>query len=244
MTRPNRVISPPFLVAAGVLLIAGAAIHGTLWANGMRLIKQEAELRQPLMLLEQELGPYVRTDDERLSKEQLEEVGTDRYILWTYEDESAGRRAAEVQVFLAYYSGMPEAKPRVGRHVQLVPGLADGPPDCRPLQLPGSPPAGEAATLLRGEPMLCVRSFAPPGRRSGVPVAYAYIANGQFVGSPEAVHRVLTDPHHERAWWAKLEIRVEGVDDADEVRAEAQRFLAHALPAIAEVLPTPGSDDE
>lgn len=234
--RNHLTASPAFVAAAAVLLIAAVGIHGTLWSAGITLLKDEAPLRKPLLLIEKELGPYQRVEQQRLPSEALEELGTDRYILWQYEDEDAEDAAAgRVHLLVAYYSGMPEARPRVSRNVQVVTGRSAGAADCRPVTLASA--EADAAADTQG--VLCVQPFTQPGQRDTTPVAYTYIVNGRMVEGPEQVHQVLTDPHAERAWWAKVEMRVDGAADADELRTAAARFLTHAWPGIAEALPAP-----
>lgn len=243
MSERRQSFSTPFIVAAATLLISALGVHGYLWANGYHLIKSSVELREPLFLMEREVGPYRRIEARRISSEQLEEVGTDHYLDWTFENRDREGDGRSVHLFVAYYTGMPESRPRIPTSVHLVPGTAEGEAECRPLQL-GEETMGEAAALLSDDAVLCVRSYRPPSTNNGLPVAYLYVANGKIVDSPEAVHERLADPAVPHAWWAKVEVLVANTPDPEEQREAAERFLTHALPVIAESLPGTSTPSE
>lgn len=254
MSVIRRTMSPPFIAVAAVLLLAAATVHGVIWARGMNLIKQPVPLRDPLFLLERQLGPYERVEEHRLSSEELEEVGTEQYVLWTYQGRDSDGRPRRVHLFLAYHTGMPEARPRVPEQMHLVPGRATDQPACAPLTIPtpfsgrSQSAAPNAAAATDADALLCVRMVTPSGGGADVPVAYAFIVNGRMVGSRDAVHALWTDPYVSHAWWAKLEVRIDGAAEADDTREQAEHFLQHALPAIAELLPAynevrPGADE-
>ena len=103
-------------IGIGVLAAALVGQEALVAANNVVMYKQPVPLRKSLDLLEHPSGSWsFLRQDPPLSKDILEELGTEDYINRTYEDTSwsRGPRGRFADLHVAYYTGTPDTVPHV-----------------------------------------------------------------------------------------------------------------------------------
>lgn len=175
---------PAFTVAAAVLVLAAVGVHAFTLSQGHQLVTGDAQLRQPLYLFPKELGPYRRTGEQTLSREVVDEMGTTRYILWTYQPHGA----ASIRLLISFHSGMADSSPHVHeRHYTAGGGTA------KPL---------EQRTI--GSVPLTLAQLSP--RLHDAVLGYFYVANGQLVATAKEARAIVRNPREPYPYWCKVEI--------------------------------------
>ena len=105
----RRFCYPPFLAAAGILLVATMGLQYVVHSFELFLSKEPIELRKQLYLMPDRMGPYKLVNQEAQLTPEMEEVlGAANYISREYQD----TRVAEnnmgkglVRLHVAYFTG-------------------------------------------------------------------------------------------------------------------------------------------
>jgi hypothetical protein len=242
----------PFLVAAVILLGGVAALWAVLITRDLHLIKQAVPLRMPLVTLPEQIGPYQKVNHITLRREMVDEMGTDRYILWEFRDttKAAGSAGGVIRLLVAYYTGKQDSTPHLIDHCYVAAGVE--PHDAKPLLVPlrsdtilaqpdGSvsaiPPTGDPIRLPGVQVPLSIFQHAPSGGGGAKPstIAYFYYANGQWLATSDEARRAVTDPYARSAYWCRIEVLI---DSAPDPAAALTPFLSAVLPRVMACLPT------
>jgi len=226
----NRLLTPSFVVAV-VLLGLAAVLAGPVsdWM-GIRAAKKPLPLKAPLGALNAEkLAPYRLVERHLLEPTIVEALGTDRYLLWTLEDES--RDASDplrfVNLFVTYYSGGVELVPHTPDVCYFGSGYqAAQPHENQALSLES---AGEALHELPVR--VCTFERSAVFGRSRHTVVYTFYCNGRFVVSRTGVRLLVNHPGTFHAFYSKVEVSFPGASREQSVEG-ARRFLARALPVL------------
>ncbi|UCG57668.1 MAG: exosortase-associated EpsI family protein [Phycisphaerales bacterium] len=117
-SQKRSLLSPAFLICAGLLAAAGGGKSVAIRKFGLYLKKEPLPLKKSLDLLdEQGLGPFqVVPDGKRKIENQeiVKELGTEDYIQWILEDTEAPEDSPvrRVMLFITYYE-RPDKVPHV-----------------------------------------------------------------------------------------------------------------------------------
>ncbi|MDH3582853.1 MAG: exosortase-associated EpsI family protein [Phycisphaerae bacterium] len=219
----RQVVSPAFVVAAAVLLAALLGLVGLVWASDWVLVKRSLPLRRHLYLFPDQLGPYRKSGEQKLSRELVEELGTTRYLLRFYE--ASGSSSASLQLHLAYYTGSPDSAPHVSDRLYVVGGER------------GVFQETDRLSLGTDKLPLALFRYQPPEAANSVFVARCFIANGRNFSDPQKVQEEIAAMRNRHAYWCRLEIELPGAKNLQEAKDQARRFLVLALPEIRGMLP-------
>ncbi|GAB4197386.1 MAG: hypothetical protein Kow00105_11460 [Phycisphaeraceae bacterium] len=245
-------------MGAGFLITAMLGQVAILEANEVVMFKKEVPLRKSLELLEHPTGHwrFVRQDPP-LSKDILEELGTDMYLNRTYEDTAwmGHPRGRFADVHIAYYTGTVDTVPHVPQQCFKAGGLdqVDGggatlhlrgdkyreDPDrpgnyLHPVKDTGF---GDQVRLPTIDIPATYFTFSNP-RRNGelVNVAYFFVANGKFLPSPNAVRANGFDLRDKYSYYCKVQVTV-NVQDKDQAMERISSLLSELMPEIMSCLP-------
>jgi hypothetical protein len=198
--------------------------------------------------------------DNILSKEVIEELGTENYLSRTYRGQLNGKPVA-VELHLAYYTGMIDTVPHVPERCFVGGGMVqDGNTKFVPITLdfdrlsidpyvdqaeygPIYSAVGdsfqsvrmpfeiESRLKLRVTPFLDVRS----DRR--VFAGYFFLANGGIATSANDVRGLAFDPQTTYAYYTKVQFTSWEVDSSEELGMVAGSLLDELLPQIMRRVP-------
>ncbi len=237
----------------GVLVTAVVGLQTVVGVTKAVLIKKPVPVRQSLVVLPQSFGRWQMIDDERLSNEILEELRTREYISRTYRDTAMPitEPGSTVRLHVAYYTGTPDTVPHVPDRCFVAAGLSPRGKSQSILNMRGpnyrsvdgkwfasSPLSKKLVRIPQIDIPATVFSFGPvkqPKLQSNV--IYFFVANGNFLPSPDHVRFggfSLTD---EYSFYCKIEIGVHLVADPELARQRASDFLSEILPQIMACLP-------
>ncbi len=241
-------------VAAGVLAAAVLGLNGVVKATRIVLIKQPVPMRIPLFPLPDRIGKWEKEhDDDSLSAEALEALGTRQYLSRVYRDTSAADRGAEsmVRLHVAYYTGTPDTVPHVPDRCFVAGGLDRIGIGQTSLNLSGQSYREKGAdwwapSQLNREGVripetdfdATIFTFAHPDSPSyHANVVYFFVANGKFLPTPEHVRVGAFDLRDRYSYYCKVEVGLFGVSDPQAASKRASEFLSDVLPEIMACLP-------
>lgn len=244
----------PLSIGLGILLAAVLGLNGVVQATRIVLVKESVPVRRPLLLLPQQVGQWVmHSEDNRLSAELVESLGTKQYISRNYENRSgtATLSGAKVQLHIAYYTGTPDTVPHVPDRCFVAGGARGIEVDRATLNLSGAWyfKGGQhwmaSSKLHRGAvrvPSLEIPAtrftFADPRAPTRASnVVYFFVANGKFVATPEWVRAEAFDPTDRYSYYCKIEVRLHGVADPIVATDRTSEFLSVMMPEILACLP-------
>ena len=250
--------APAFTMAhglvVGVLLTTVFGFQLVKKINGVVLIKEPVELRQPLFRLRQDFGSWQWiNEDPPLPPDEVEVLGTSQYVSYHYRDRSRGEGASAptVRLHVAYYTGTVDTVPHVPDRCYLAAGaLQEGQSsidlNVGGLQYRGADP-GFVATCrldpdgvyLPDEKFLATqfryRNAADPGHVHAA--VYFFVANGAFLATPDRVRFRGFNPRDRFSYYCKVEVGLSDIGDDEEAANRASQFLSTMLPEILACLP-------
>lgn len=237
-----------FAFAAALLLGGAAALWAVLITQEIHLLKQPVPMRLPLVTLPEQIGNYQKTNHITLRREMVDELGTDRYILWDFRDTRPGGSAGgSTRLLVAYYTGKQDSNPHFVDHCFVIPGIE--PREVKPLLVPlrsesilaqpdGSvaaiPPTGDPIRLPGVQVPMSVFKHATDVNKSAT-IAYFYYANGRWLATSQEVRQAVTDPRASSAYWCRIEVMI---DNSPDPAAALSPFLSAVLPRVMACLPT------
>jgi hypothetical protein len=250
----RKILTPSTIL---VLIVLGGGLIGlqsVVRAFELFLMKEPIDLRRRLYLLPERVGPYQKIGEETLSKEIVEELGTEQYISWTYQNTKLlpDEPGAMMRLHVAYYTGTPDAVPHVPERCYVGGGAA--PRDISQVTIPLDSPLiytgadgeplvtdsmGRVVRLPATEIPVRMFDFIPHGAEPDqqATVLYFFAANGSFTAVPEHVRALVFDLRSKYAYWCKIEVLPRGVTDHDKAEAVVGEFLSQMLPEIMGCLP-------
>jgi len=262
----NRLMSIGVVVSA--LLVAGLGQQGLLAATKAVLFKHPLPLRKPLALIPESVGTWQsKGEDVMLSSAVEAELGTDKYLIRKYVDQSwpteKPGRVARIQV--AYYTGKISTVPHVPERCFVAGGLeTKGTLDTQltlhdeayrekngrvvaPSQLladserfegpVGIPRRRIPATLFTFGRGQSQAGALASERGGTANVVYFFVANGTFMPSPDQVRIEGWDLRDKYAYYAKVEVSWPGLAEGKRARQRTEALLSQLMPEIMACLP-------
>lgn len=262
----QQVFTRRFIIAALILLGATASVQGVVRWFKLALDKQEAPLRSELVLMPHRFGPYIRIEDQRLSKEIEQALGTTKYISWVFRDtrKNPDEPGSALRLHVPYYTGMIDTVPHVpdrcfvggsGAQVlskQFIPVELKDPQVIFHTDddVTGLTMTGKQVRLPGDRITLSVVQFGRAGAEQTYCVSYFFIANDEFVTTPEGVRAQAFNAFDRYAYYCKIEVLpgslvsingreqfVGGIEGTQQTAAITADFLTYALPEIMYCLP-------
>ncbi|MHB1157898.1 MAG: hypothetical protein ACYC26_13805 [Phycisphaerales bacterium] len=256
----NKVVTPSFIVAAMILLISLLGMSAAMRQLGLFLVKQPLPLRRSLDDLADRFGPYVLKERvngfgggaRRLKPEEEDALGTKQYITWIFRDERLreNQPGSLIRLHVPYYTGTIDSVPHVpDRCVVAGGGTAAGFPQQRTVTLASdtihtvgkqvlADTASGSVALPGRDIKLTIVTFAQPDDQSKTfCVAYFFVANNDYVPTPEGVRFKAFNLTDKYAYFCKIEVMPLGIGDVEATEKSVSEFLSYALPEIMLCLP-------
>jgi hypothetical protein len=230
LVRGATLITPPFAIAVGVLLVA-AVLGGPVsdWLD-IKLTKKALPLKAPLASLDiAGLAPYSVLQRSRLEPAMVEALDTEEYLHWIIEDTSVPPKdpTRHATLFITYYSGGRDLVP----HTPDVCHLAAG---YQPAQMHENLEV-EIRTLGTEPVKVPVRvgTFMQTAVHSHKKhtVVYTFSCNGEFVCTRTGVRLLINELGNVYAYYGKVEISFPEATRAESVAA-AEKLLNRVLPVL------------
>ena len=256
---PTTVLTYCFVAGALLTVIAGQS--SVLAATRAVLIKDPLPLRHPLLMMPDQAGPWtLEREDPPMSADMLETLGTQTYVSRVYRDTSwpDEKPGGLARLHVAYYTGTPGTVPHVPERCFVAGGLRglgkgvstitldrDALRPVANVKNAGADTGFITDATLEPNVYLPARrikasrfTFAHPDHPDRAQnVLYFFIANGQFMHSPDMVRLHGFDPQDQYSYYCKVEIQLFGVKDRDLARQRAGAMATHLLPQIMACLP-------
>lgn len=254
--------SPAFLVALGVLVIGAVALQVSVARMEVVLQKRPiyAEDNLPFRTISPSVPGWERHgQDTILSKEVIEELGTENYLSRVYRGEVGGERAL-VELHLAYYTGMIDPVPHVPERCFVGGGMVqagqsrvvDIPLDMDRYSLdpyldreaygPVYIAAGENFQSVRmpfGVERLKLRVTPFRDQRTDrtVYAGYFFLANGGWAASANDVRGLAFDLRNDYAYYAKVQFTAWELESPEALGEVAASLLDELFPQIMRRVP-------
>lgn len=249
----NKVVTPTFIVAAAILLISLLGMSAAMRQLGLFLVKQPVPLRRDLDLLTTRFGPYVlEKKGGRLPAEEESALGTTQYISWIFRDERLkdNEPGSLIRLHIPYYTGTIDSVPHVpdrcvvagggtvaGAAQQHTVTLASDRIHTAGNQVLATTASGSVALPGRDIKLTIVTFAQPDNQANTFCVAYFFIANNDYVATPEGVRLKAFNLTDKYAYFCKVEVMPLGIGDVEATKKSVSEFLSYALPEIMLCLP-------
>ena len=245
------------LVVVGLVVLSRVGMSFAMDALNIHLKKESVPIRRALADVPRILGQWEAVgDDQRLSEEFIEELGTDQFLTRSYEH-GDGRF---LQLHLAYYTGMIDAVPHVPDRCLVATGGFDleqlpenlpldiGQPSWRQIDESWfevgikDPLTGRSADVYipSGNLSLRTSSFVRADQPGTVLWGgYFFVANGNFASTPESVKRLAFDPSQKMAYYCKVQLvtQMKRRQNRSEFVDASREFLELLMPYLMRSLP-------
>lgn len=256
-----------FSLVLGSLLTA-TAIQGTvIRATEFVLIKNAVPLRKSLESLPTDIGNWTLVLREpRLSPEIQDELGTEQYVTFIYEDLDWPRNepGGLIRLHVPYYTGTVDTVPHVPDRCFVAGGVLDSQISLVDLNISNDQYTTDTSTSQRlfiteNSETVRFKSLTIPATRYRYrqpkiqtvdnelsTVFYFFAVNGKFLPTPEFVRVQGFDPRDKYSYFAKIEIQPQPIRTpsgswktlSDELAQDrAEAFLSQALPEIMACFP-------
>ncbi len=255
--------SPSFLAALAVLVIGAVALQVSIARMQVVLRKLPIHAKDdlPLRTVSASVPGWERFgQDSILSKEVIEELGTENYLSRMYRGEFNGKPVM-VELHLAYYTGMIDTVPHVPERCFVGGGMVQaGNSQTVPIPLdfdrfsvdpyldqaeygPVYVAVGENFQSIRmpfdlkQRLKLRVTPFLDVRADRKVFAGYFFIANGGIATSANDVRGLAFDPQTTYAYYTKVQFTSWDVDSAEQLGQVAGSLLDELLPQIMRRVP-------
>jgi len=245
-----RKIPLPILLAAVLLGLACLLLYLPQHFSRQLVSTAEVPLRRSLAEFPQQLGPYVKVGEERLTADIETALGTKNYIVWIYRDTRvvAGSGPDAIRLQFAYWSGTKQIL-STGVH---YPELCYAGSGANAVKSQTEEMDLAAAT---GQPLtIPVRlfQFSPAGSNQLCSVGYFFIINGRFLASADLLRLATFFGPTRDLYYCKLEMMpgtlrqrenaggsdfATGLADLAAANRLIRDFLLHAYPEVKKTLP-------
>lgn len=256
-----------FILLCVALVVFGVGFRAAVEALNITLQKERVELRDHFATLPRTIGDWKAVGEDRvLDAATVETLGTEKYLDRTYMRMVEGERQ-QLEVHVAYYTGMIDAVPHVPDRCLQAAGLGQQSlpqnlkMDVDDSQWPRDPntvnlKTGEAypttmfshhitaqpvrVHLPLGDFELRTTEFSlPMSSELKVFAGYFFIANGHMTPMPWGVKKLAFDPRDEYAYYCKVQYTMPVEQDAavDEYLSIAADFTEDFLPRLMRCLP-------
>ena len=245
-----RKIPVPILLAAALMLTACLVVYLPKRFGTGLVSTAGVPLRQPLAEFPEQLGPYVKVGEERLTAEVERSLGTRDYIFWTYRDTrvAPGTGPDAIRFQFAYWSGTKQILSTGVHYPELcyTVGGANAVMS-KTVKLDVSDGGSAASVPVR------LFQFAPAGQTDLCTVGYFFLFNGRYMTSADLLRIATFFGPTRSMYYCKLEMmpatlrkngtpgKAEfegGVSDPATAERMMREFLTHALPEVKKHLPS------
>lgn len=247
----KKAFNPPFIAATIVLVVALVGLQSVVHAFQLFLMKQPIPLRQKLFMISPDLGDYHKVYEQHLTREIIEELGTEQYLSWNFQDTrlKQGEPGSEILLHVAYYTGTPDSTPHVPERCFVAAGAAPGKAEVQDLLLTPSRVYHSGGRIIvtrdNGQEVLMptleiparIFDFKPTESAESSVVLYFFSCNGKLLSSPKQVSSQILDVRSRYAYWCKIEVQPRHVSDRAQAAEIARQFLSQAMPEIQACLP-------
>ncbi|MGP1310404.1 MAG: exosortase-associated EpsI family protein [Phycisphaerales bacterium] len=261
MTR-TLVKSPAFLAAMGVLVLGAVALQVSV--ARMQVVLQKLPIYPegdlPFRTISPSVPGWERVgQDVVLSKEVIEELGTENYLSRIYRGEHDGEPSL-IELHLAYYTGMIDPVPHVPERCFVGGGMVQA-GQSRVVDLPLDMDRYSVDPYLDPEKYgpiytaatenfqtvrmpfdverlkLRVTPFLDQRTDRTVYAGYFFLANGGWAASANDVRGLAFDLQNDYAYYAKVQFTSWDVESPEELGAVAADLLDELLPEIMRRVP-------
>ncbi len=250
-TGSRRGVAMAALVSAALLGAGAASLHAMISSLGLHLRKLPIHPADGRTLgsLPLETPSWVRIAADRVESVEVEStLGTDNYLTRLYAERSPAdpRRRVEVELHVAYYTGMIDTVPHVpercfvGGGLQMARGARtiplpfdtsgwtldpDVPEEFGPIYRARSSD-NRRVRLPRNAETLSMRTseYTLPGDRR-LFAGYFFIANGGWVSSAEGVRLLAFNLHDDYAYYLKVQVNSASVGSGEELAEVAASLI-------------------
>jgi hypothetical protein len=265
MTHVKELVrNPAYMTVLVILVLAAAALNGTVQGLDIHFKKERVELRKPLTSIPREMGPWVQLNrDESLPAEIEHALGTKDYIMRLYvnrdwvapaQRERLARIAtlsdaerneiyaavmtanpeAVINVHLAYYTGSADTVAHVPERCMVGGGFDPVNPEVITLNVPN---LGNSESQLRLKYVEFERR-QQTNKTERQNVAYLFKVNGQFEHDASTGVRPLLQNIFERyAYYCKIEVMTHLGSRSEDAKETMESFLTHAMPHFETAFP-------
>lgn len=261
MTRPI-LRSPAFLAAIGVLVLGAVALQVSLARMEVVLRKRPIYAKDdlPLRTVSPSVPGWERAgQDNILSKEVTEELGTENYLSRVYRGEHNGKPVL-VELHLAYYTGMIDTVPHVPERCFVGGGMVQAggsrivpiPVDLERFSIDPyvDPDKYGPVYTAQGENFQAVRMpfgiedlglrvtpFRDERLDRQVFAGYFFLANGGIATSANDVRALAFNLKNDYAYYTKVQFTSWDVASAEDLGLVAASMLDELLPQIMRRVP-------
>lgn len=262
----SKLKNPAFVAAVAVLVTGAVGLSQVIRVRGLHLTKEKITAKDNLQFhsLPSKYKSWEQIGrDEVMSKEALEELGTENTISRVYQEitESSDKRPRRIEVHIAYYTGMIDTVPHVPERCMVGSGwtkkgdttTVDVPLDMALLTKEEvDPKVHGVSSVYRGlatEPMgrvrlpkgienlqMSVTPFVHSSNRERY-AGYFFIANGGVVSSANQVRLLAFKLDEKYAFYCKVQFSSLDVTSAKELGEVGGQMLNEMLGDIMRRVP-------
>jgi len=237
----SALLRPAFLVCVALLAVSAATKSIVIQTLGVQLTKLPIELKKPLDQMDtKKLAPYEVINKSVITNQDiLESLGTEKYIQWLLEDNSAAPESPVrlCSLFITYYTGNPDMVPHVPDECYVGGGNS---------RLRGETLSVQIPWPKQEKPREIAMQYVVFGRQDKTllqaddqfSVQYLFKANGQFCGDRTATRALLGSNFFGKySYFAKIEWRFSGKNshpNQEETLEATRKLLTILLPVLEE----------
>lgn len=218
-----NLLTPPFLVAVGLLGMAAVLAGPVAKRLNLRQAKQVLPLQAPLNALdERAIAPYRVEARHVLDPVIVEALGTEQYLSWTLTDTSLprGDPLRDVNLFVTYYSGGHSLVPHTPDVCYLGMGYVSAQPHENKTVEVGSLGPESRLVPIR----VCTFAQTDIFDRRKLSVVYTFHCNGRFVATRTDVRILINDLSNRYAYFSKVEANFPRASRAESVEGVKKLF--------------------
>lgn len=226
--RGRALLSPVFLIAAGVFVVAGFGLEPVLQRLEARYRKEPIAIRRPLAQLDAaRLPSFIPTHRPPKFSGVLRDVGTDEILLKNFEFRQGQGPGRDVILFVTYYADPNDKVPH-------TPEVCYRQSDTIIEQFTTT--TLEVPALASQHPQIQAHMLIMRQPKSTAAIVYLFAVSGEFKYDREQVRWVLGRPGLKRGYFSKIEaISPFAVgEDPSQAIERSRRMLQEALPVLVE----------
>lgn len=257
--------TPAFWVSIAVLVVSAVALNASVAYFKLYLRKKPIEVDLKVQSVPAETTNWKQVgQDEKLSKEIIDELGTENFVTRRYVRKSPiGEAKPMLELHLAYYTGMVDTVPHVPERCMVGGGWTiQSSPGPTPLPLDRSGWSVDDEAGSKSEPVYSVWSsdrvrrirlprgmeraalmctnFEQGGNNGAKRVrtsGYFFLANGGICARAEDVRLLAFELKTEYAFFMKVQFSSELSGSAEEMAQWSAELLGELLPDILKCVP-------
>jgi hypothetical protein len=224
---------PSFVICVVLLVVCACGLQYTAAKLKIHFRKLPLPLKNALDDLDvSKLVPYEFVHATKIQKEIEDELGTTNYIQWILKDGSREKTdpLSLISLFITYYTGNPDKVPHTPDTCYAGSGGRVDSTKNITLHLPNSA-ADKDEVPFRLLDISLPRQWTDFEHRL---VGYFFAVNGTYRCERRGVQMVQSNPFHEYAYFAKIEVYfpLAGTVEPDDVVAAMERFLQVLTPVV------------